>query len=127
MSHGLSDGTVAQIHEVLAHFPEVEQATLYGSRAKGNYLPGSDIDLTLAGAAMTSKILGQIRDELEDGLLPYTFDLSILAQITQGDLLDHIRRVGVVFYEKKALQASTSTQPNASPAAARGSSPRGSR
>jgi predicted nucleotidyltransferase len=105
MNHGLTDGTVAQIHEVLSQFPEVEKAVLYGSRAKGNYKPGSDVDLTLVGAGVTSKILGQIRGELDDGLLPYTFDLSILAQITQADLLDHIRRVGLVFYEKKPLPA----------------------
>jgi uncharacterized protein len=105
MNHGLTDGTVAQIHHVLARFPEVEKAVLYGSRAKGNYKPGSDIDLTLAGAAVTSNILGQIQGELEDGPLPYTFDISIIAQITQADLLDHIRRVGVVFYEKKPLPA----------------------
>jgi predicted nucleotidyltransferase len=105
MNHGLTAGTVAQIHDVLMRFPEVETALLYGSRAKGNFKPGSDIDLTLAGTAMTSKILGQIRGELEDGLLPYTFDLSILAQITQADVLDHIGRVGVVFYEKKPLPA----------------------
>jgi uncharacterized protein len=105
MSHGLTDSTVAQIHQVLARFPEVEQAILYGSRAKGNYRPGSDVDLTLLGAGMTSRILGQIRGELEDGPLPYTFDLSILAQITQADLLDHIRRVGVVFYQKNPSAA----------------------
>jgi predicted nucleotidyltransferase len=105
MNHGLTAGTVTQIHEVLSQFPEVEKAVLYGSRAKGNYKPGSDVDLTLIGAGVTSKILGQIRGELDDGLLPYTFDLSILAQITQADLLDHIRRVGVVFYEKKPLPA----------------------
>jgi len=105
MNHGLTAGTVAQIHEVLARFPEVEKAVLYGSRAKGSYKLGSDVDLTLVGAAMTSNILGQIRGELEDGPLPYTFDISILAQITQTDLLDHIRRVGMVFYEKKPLPA----------------------
>jgi predicted nucleotidyltransferase len=105
MNHGLSDGTVAQIHEVLTRFPEVEKALLYGSRAKGNYKPGSDVDLTLLGAGMTPKILGQIQGELEDGPLPYSFDISILAQITQADLIDHIRRVGVVFYEKKPLLA----------------------
>ena len=104
-SHGLTQETVAQIHEVLAHYPEVEQAVLYGSRAKGNFKPGSDVDLSLVGEKMTSKILGQIQAELEDGLLPYTFDISILAQITQADILDHIRRVGVVFYEKKPLHA----------------------
>ncbi len=105
MSHGLTDSTVAQIHELLARFPEVEQAMLYGSRAKGNYRPGSDVDLTLVGAGLTSKILGQIQGELEDGPMPYTFDLSILAQITQADLLEHIGRVGVVFYQKKPLAA----------------------
>ena len=104
-NHGLTGETVAQIHAVLAHHPEVEKVMLYGSRAKGNFKPGSDVDLTLLGAGVTSKILGQIHDELEDGLLPYTFDLSILAHITQADLLDHIRRVGVVFYEKKPLPA----------------------
>jgi predicted nucleotidyltransferase len=104
-NHGLTDVTVAQIHEALARHPEVEKAVLYGSRAKGNFKPGSDVDLTLLGAGVTSKILGQIQDELEDGPLPYTFDLSILAQITQADLMDHIRRVGVVFYEKKPLLA----------------------
>ena len=105
MNHGLTDGTVAQIHEVMARFPEVEKALLYGSRAKGNFKPGSDIDLPLVGTALTSKILGQIRGELEDGLLPYTFDVSIMAQITQTDLIDHICRVGVVFYERKPLPA----------------------
>ena len=105
MNHGLNDRTVAQIHEVLALFPEVEQAMLYGSRAKGNFKPGSDVDLTLLGAGLTQKILGQIQGELEDGLLPYRFDISILAQITQADLIEHIRRVGVVFYEKKPLLA----------------------
>jgi predicted nucleotidyltransferase len=104
-NHGLTGETVAQIHEALAHHPEVEQAVLYGSRAKGNFKLGSDVDLTLVGAGVTSKILGQIQAELEEGPLPYTFDLSILAQVTRADLLDHIRRVGVVFYEKKPLPA----------------------
>jgi predicted nucleotidyltransferase len=104
-NHGLTGETVAQIHEVLSRYPEVEKAVLYGSRAKGNFKSGSDVDLTLLGAKMTTKILTQIQGELEAGLLPYTFDLSILAQITQADLLDHIRRVGVVFYENKPLRA----------------------
>ncbi len=101
VNHGLTDGTVAQIRDALARFPEVEKAILYGSRAKGNYKPGSDIDLTLLGADVTQKILGQIQGDLDDGQLPYRFDASIFSQITNADLLDHIRRVGVVFYERK--------------------------
>ena len=105
MKHGLPDGAIAEIQAVLAQFPEVERAVLYGSRAKGNHRPGSDIDLTLIGTGLTSKILGQIQGELEDGYLPYSFDVSLLNQITQPDLIEHIRRVGVVFYEKKAVPA----------------------
>jgi predicted nucleotidyltransferase len=33
---------------VLATFPEVEKVVVYGSRAKGNFKPGSDIDLTFS-------------------------------------------------------------------------------
>src|SRR5579862_7429050 len=105
LRHGLADETVAQIHAVFARFPEVEKALLYGSRAKGNYKPGSDVDLTFLGDSMTQKTLGQIQGELDDGLLPYRFDLSILSQITQADLREHIQRVGVVFYEKNPLPA----------------------
>ncbi len=105
MKHGLTDGAMAEIQALLAKFPDVERAVLYGSRAKGNHRPGSDIDLTLIGAGLTSKILGQIQAELEDGYLPYSFDISLLNQITQPDLIEHIRRVGVVFYEKKAVPA----------------------
>ena len=104
MNHGLSPATVAKIRGVLSRHPEVERAILYGSRAKGNYKRGSDIDLTLAGASLTEDIRGRIDDELDNLLLPYTFDLSILADLTHPDLLDHIRRVGVVIYEKMAAR-----------------------
>ena len=104
MSHGLTNTTVAEIHRVLARFPEVEKALLYGSRAKGNFKPGSDVDLTLLGASVTPKILGQIEGELDDGQLPYRFDVSIFSQLTQSDLIEHIRRVGVVFYEKTPVE-----------------------
>ena len=49
MNYGLSDATVEKIQTVLAGFPQVEKALLYGSRAKGSFKPGSDIDLTLIG------------------------------------------------------------------------------
>jgi len=41
-------------------------------------------------------------DAIDDLLLPYTFDLSIFHQIRDPDVMDHIRRVGVLFYEKAA-------------------------
>jgi uncharacterized protein len=100
MNWGLTDAGVAEIRSVLARHPEVERATLYGSRAKGTFKPGSDIDLTLIGSGLTMEDLGRIQSELEEGSLPYQIDLSILSQISHAELLDHINRVGVVFYDR---------------------------
>jgi predicted nucleotidyltransferase len=85
----------------LAHYPQVEQAILYGSRAKGNYKRGSDIDLTLQGGAdLTLTVLYHIMDELDDLLLPYQIDLSIWHLIDDLALREHIKRVGQPFYTR---------------------------
>ena len=101
MKYGLQDAIIEKIHGVLARYPQVEQAILYGSRAKDTYKNGSDIDLTLHGGEdLTLNVLYRISDDLDDLLLPYTIDLSILSHISSPDILDHIQRVGLTFYEK---------------------------
>jgi len=98
---GLKEATIQKICDVLAKYPQVEKAVLYGSRAKDNYKIGSDIDLTLVGGDnLTEKVLCQIMDEIDDLLLPYTFDLSIFQHISDPEVIEHIQRVGVVFYQK---------------------------
>jgi uncharacterized protein len=99
---GLKETTIQKICGVLARHPQVERAILYGSRAKGDYKNGSDIDLTLLGNEnLTQRPLYKIMDELDDLLLPYTIDLSIHRDISDQDVIEHIRRVGITFYEKK--------------------------
>ena len=92
--------SIAAIQQVLAACPAVERAVLYGSRAKGNYKRGSDIDLTLKGAALSYRDLLRLMGELDDLLLPYMIDLSLYAQIDNPALREHIDRVGVVFYAR---------------------------
>ena len=100
MNHGLPSATVARMRAAFDRYPGVEKAVLYGSRAKGNYKPGSDIDLTLVGEGLTSAQLGSIADELDDLLLPYKIDLSLFGQIGSPELRAHIERVGQIFYER---------------------------
>ena len=102
MNHGLTTTTVEQIQSVLAHYTEVEKAVLYGSRAMGTYRPGSDIDLTLCGGELNHTLLTRIDHELDDLLLPYQIDLSLMSSLSHPALLDHIHRVGVALYEKGA-------------------------
>ena len=100
MKFGLNENTIEKICAVLARYPQIEQAILYGSRAKGNYKRGSDIDLTLRGTDLTLHVLYNIMDELDELLLPYTIDVSLYANISDADVRAHIERVGVVFYRK---------------------------
>jgi predicted nucleotidyltransferase len=103
MNHGLSDSTEKSIRKVLAQHPEVEKAVLYGSRAKGTHHPGSDIDITLCGKHLDHALLTRIENELDDLMLPHRIDLSLFEKLTHPGLLDHIRRVGVTFYERAAV------------------------
>jgi len=100
MNHGLPENTVLAIQGTLEGFSQVEKAVLYGSRAKGNHKPGSDIDLTLFGAELTDRLSSQIYWALDDLLLPYKIDLSLFSELRHAALIDHIRRVGIPLYER---------------------------
>ncbi|WP_374476847.1 nucleotidyltransferase domain-containing protein [Zoogloea sp.] len=100
MEFGLPDGTCSTVRQILASYPQIEKAVLYGSRAKGNYKAGSDIDLTLFGTALNHTLLMSISTALEESDIPYTVDLSLFDQIETPALREHIERVGQVFYER---------------------------
>ncbi len=103
MKYGLEQNIIDQINAIFESHKEIEKIILYGSRAKANFRPNSDIDLTLIGEKINLKLLNDISWELDDLLLHYTFDLSIYNHIKQNDLLEHIERVGIVFYQKKSM------------------------
>jgi len=100
MKFGLKDEIIEQVNCIFAKYPQIEEAIIYGSRAKGNYKTGSDIDLTLTGQDLTLSILYAVELEIDDLLLPYTFDISLFSQISNLDLIEHINRVGFSFYNK---------------------------
>lgn len=101
MRYGLNELDITRINETFAKFPAIEQAVIFGSRAKGNYKPASDIDITLKGKQLNINTLNQVSGQLDDLLLPYTFDLSIFVHINNDDMIDHIERVGEVFYRQQ--------------------------
>lgn len=69
---------------------------------EGNYNNGSDIDLTLTGKNLTISKQFSIATKLDDLLLPHKIDLSIYHKIDNPELIDHINRVGVIFYKRNA-------------------------
>jgi len=106
---GLKEKVIFQIADVLSKYPEIHSAVLYGSRAKGNYRKGSDIDLTLKGIDISHRILLKIECDIDDLLLPYLFDISIFTHIDNPALIEHIDRVGIPLYQKKTAELATSS------------------
>jgi len=100
MKFGLDDKTIDKINSVFIKYPEIEEVVIYGSRAKGNYKAGSDIDITLKGRNISDSTLSQISNEIEELNTPYLFDISIFDNLKSDSLINHILRVGVLFYKK---------------------------
>ena len=101
MNHGLPEATIQRLQAIFTRYPQVQKAILYGSRAKGNFRNGSDIDLTLCGGPdLEIGVLYKIMDEIDDLLLPHTVDLSLFHDLGDPELIAHIQRVGIPFYEK---------------------------
>jgi predicted nucleotidyltransferase len=97
---GLKASVLENIADILKKHPQVKQAILFGSRAKGTHKPGSDVDIALKGDSLDIDELNRIQLKLDDLPLPYTFDICIYSHIDNPNLIGHIQRVGKVLYQK---------------------------
>ena len=104
MKDAVPSSVAEEIRAVFRRHPEVQRATLFGSRAKGNFREGSDIDLALEGDALEGWHLASMLGELEETPIPQRVDLLLKKTFRHQELLDHIERVGMVFYDREAGQ-----------------------
>jgi len=100
MNYGLPDRTLNTLEIIFKNYSGIHQVILYGSRAKGNYKNGSDIDLTLkTNTSFNRTNLLRIAGDFDDSDIPYFVDVSVYETISNQDLKDHIDRVGKVIYQ----------------------------
>ena len=104
MPYGLKEKHIIAINSIFEKYSQIEEAILYGSRAKGNYRNGSDIDLTLKGNDLDLSTLYKIEIELDDLFLPHKIDLSIFFKIENTDLIEHINRIGITLYHQTEIE-----------------------
>ncbi len=97
---GLKQKHIDAINQCFEEYESVKEVIIYGSRAKGNYRPGSDIDLTIIEHGLSLSELLKLENKLDDLMLPYKIDLSIRRQIINPSLIEHIDRVGKVFFSR---------------------------
>jgi len=101
MNYGLKQRDLDYLIKALEQFPEIEIAIIFGSRAKGNYKPASDLDIVVKGEKIADNTILKLLDLLEEELpLPYFIDVLHYEKINNKELKEHIDRMGKVFYSK---------------------------
>jgi len=104
---GLSAAVLDKLCQVFSAEPAVETVYLYGSRAKGNYQSGSDIDLSIVAENLDFAGLLRLQTAMDKLFLPYQVDMNLYHQINNDDLLAHIQRVGIVLYVHSSRSETT--------------------
>ena len=98
---GISPKSAQLIRQVLAEYDAVDQVTIFGSRAKGTAKKGSDIDLAIYGKNLLPHTALNLSATLNEATpIPYFIDVVAPEFLDNPALVDHIRRIGAVFYEK---------------------------
>lgn len=100
MKFGLNDTIIEAIQKVFEINASIDEVIVFGSRAKGNYKEGSDIDLAVKGRNISFDDILKLHGQLDDLNLPYKIDLLDCASNKEPALKEHIDRVGIVFYER---------------------------
>ena len=95
---GLNDSVQKALIKLFASDPRILAAKLFGSRAKGNFRPGSDIDIAVDSPSWQLSDLLSFQSLIDDLMLPYKIDIAVLHLVDDEALLDHINRVGITFY-----------------------------
>ena len=99
MKFGLSDTVIKELQDVFRRHTNIKKVIIFGSRSKGNYRAGSDIDLAVIGNDIDYNQLLSIHCEIDDLELLYSVDLLDYQKKKGTPIGDHIDRVGQVFYE----------------------------
>lgn len=102
---GLEHVEINQIISILGKNSKIEKVVLFGSRAKGNFQNGSDVDLSLIGNKLELNDILNASIEIDNLSLPYKFDLVIYDRIKEKALLEHINRVGITLFERNKPSA----------------------
>ncbi len=106
MNYGLRESDLAHIQAAASELSEITEVVLFGSRAKGNYQQGSDVDLSIKGKGITHSTVVRLSESLnEERPLPYFFDIVDYGSLADEPLRDRINRVGIILFTASAVSA----------------------
>ena len=98
---GLTPRNVSDILRILSAQPTIERVHIFGSRAKGTYHSGSDVDLAIMNEGVDFKMMNQLSTAFQESSLPYVVDVVNYPEIKHVAFKEHIDRVGKMFYQRQ--------------------------
>jgi predicted nucleotidyltransferase len=101
---GLKPRDMNTIHGILDKYPEIILVNIFGSRAKGTFKFGSDVDLAIINPGVDKEILRKIIEDFEESNLPFRVDIISTASLIQSELNLQIKKFGIPFYNKDRSQ-----------------------
>ena len=97
-TYGIDQKTRQQLLFLCFSFSSVNKIILYGSRARGDFREGSDIDLAVDAPNMTTREFSILWNEIDDLPVVYIMDLVHLQALTNTDLISAIHHDGIEIY-----------------------------
>ena len=91
---GLSERVTDLLRAEVRRFPEVRAAYLYGSRARGDYKPQSDIDIAIDAPDMTQQNFAQLWSAIDALPIAFPLDCVWLQALPESPLKTQIERDG---------------------------------
>ena len=102
---GIKESSINILIDIFSKYEPITEVVLYGSRAKGNYNERSDVDMVIRNSKVDRHILGKIILDINNSNFPYTIDLQMFENIKNKNIIEHINRVGKVFYKKEKINS----------------------
>ena len=97
---GLTDRDLETLHDIFNKFPTITEVYIFGSRVRGNYTHGSDIDLAIMNPIEDTNTIHRIITLFQDSSLPYFVDLLYFPAIKNVALKNNILIFGLPIYRK---------------------------
>jgi predicted nucleotidyltransferase len=97
---GLTEREMEVTIQILRARPEVKRGHIFGSRARGTFHAGSDIDLAIMNENVDNKLVLQLSSDFQESALPYSVDIANYHCLENTAFKDHIDRVGKLFYSR---------------------------
>lgn len=94
---GISEQSLEEIIKILSKNKKIKKAIIYGSRAKGNFNEGSDIDITIVAPEMNFSEYLLLLARMEELEIPQNIDLTKF-ELLDNSVKEHIKRVGKIVY-----------------------------